>query len=98
MFYADKAEGCIQATLNPGNTLLIPSSWPHAVVTQEDAIVVGGNFLHAFELRCALPCNISYDISGSGSARLPSPVPYTLLFQRVSYMEIIPTKAAAWPH
>ena len=51
MFYADKAEGCIQATVNPGNTLLIPSSWPHAVVTQEDAIVVGGNFLHAFELR-----------------------------------------------
>ena len=46
IFYADRAEGCLQATLHPGSTLLIPSSWPHAVVTQEDAMVVGGNFLH----------------------------------------------------
>ena len=52
IFYADRAEGCLRATLNPGSTLLIPSSWPHAVVTQEDAMVVGGNFLHALELRC----------------------------------------------
>ena len=52
IFYADRAEGCLQATLSPGSTLLIPSSWPHAVVTQEDAMVVGGNFLHALELRC----------------------------------------------
>ena len=52
IFFADRAEGCLQATLDPGSTLLIPSSWPHAVVTQEDAVVVGGNFLHALELRC----------------------------------------------
>ncbi len=52
IFFPDRAEGCLQATLDPGSTLLIPSSWPHAVVTQEDAVVVGGNFLHALELRC----------------------------------------------
>lgn len=52
IFFADRAEGCVQASLGPGSTLLIPASWPHAVVTQEDAVVVGGNFLHALELRC----------------------------------------------
>ena len=52
-FFGDRAEGCVQASLGPGSTLLIPASWPHAVVTQEDAVVVGGNFLHALELRCA---------------------------------------------
>ena len=52
-FFADRAEGCVQASLGPGSTLLIPASWPHAVVTQEDAVVVGGNFLHALDLRCA---------------------------------------------
>ena len=52
-FFADRAEGCVQASLGPGSTLLIPASWPHAVVTQEDAVVVGGNFLHALDLRYA---------------------------------------------
>ena len=52
-FLADRAEGCVQAALGPGSTLLIPASWPHAVVTQEDAVVVGGNFLHALDLRYA---------------------------------------------
>ena len=87
MFYADRAEGCIQATLNAGNTLLIPSSWPHAVVTQEDAIVVGGNFLHAFELRCAIPCGGPHVISGTGSANLPSHVPYISLSHGMSQKE-----------
>ena len=39
------------AELGPGDTLLIPACWPHAVVTLEDSVVVGGNFLHALDLR-----------------------------------------------
>ncbi|EDQ91844.1 uncharacterized protein MONBRDRAFT_17694 [Monosiga brevicollis MX1] len=30
----------------PGNTLLIPSGWIHAVYTPEDSFVYGGNYLH----------------------------------------------------
>ena len=43
------AEGLL-CTLNAGDVLLIPSGWPHAVVTQADSVVVGGNFLHGFHL------------------------------------------------
>ena len=42
------------AELGPGATLLLPGSWPHAVVTQQDSLVVGGNFLHALDLRCGV--------------------------------------------
>ncbi len=40
----------IISELKAGDTMLIPSAWPHAVVTTEDSIVVGGNFLHGFNL------------------------------------------------
>lgn len=49
--------------LEAGNTLIIPSGWLHAVYTPEDAVVLGGNFLHlrhfalqhrVFELECRL--------------------------------------------
>lgn len=50
--FAEKAEGCCKFELGPGDTLLLPCGWPHAVVTPEDSLVVGGNFLHGFDLRC----------------------------------------------
>ena len=65
-FFADRAEGCVQASLGPGSTLLIPASWPHAVVTQEDAVVVGGNFLHALDLRCASDPEVETREGGKG--------------------------------
>lgn len=51
-FFGARAEGAMLAELGPGATLLLPGSWPHAVVTQQDSLVVGGNFLHALDLRC----------------------------------------------
>ena len=51
-FFGAGAEGAMLAELGPGGTLLLPGSWPHAVVTQQDSLVVGGNFLHALDLRC----------------------------------------------
>ena len=47
-FYGSMASEGLLCHLNAGDTMLIPSGWPHAVVTQEDSIVVGGNFLHGF--------------------------------------------------
>ena len=33
--------------LTAGNTMFIPSGWIHAVYTPQDALVIGGNFLHS---------------------------------------------------
>ncbi|KAK9919141.1 hypothetical protein WJX75_009671 [Coccomyxa subellipsoidea] len=53
-FFGHEVEGALLAELGPGDTMLIPGSWPHAVVTLEDSVVVGGNFLHALDLRRAV--------------------------------------------
>lgn len=36
---------CYRVDLFPGDTMLIPSGWIHAVWTPEDSLVIGGNFL-----------------------------------------------------
>ena len=51
-FFADAAAGGVRVSVSAGETLLIPGGWPHAVVTPEDSVVVGGNFLHGLDLRC----------------------------------------------
>jgi hypothetical protein len=55
-FFGHAAEGAMLAELGPGDTMLIPGAWPHAVATLADSIVVGGNFLHALDLRCSANC------------------------------------------
>lgn len=40
--------------LGPGDSVLLPGGWPHAVVTTHDSIVVGGNFLHRYNFRLQL--------------------------------------------
>jgi len=47
----DSLSGCVRVVLHAGDTLLLPASWPHAVSTPRDSIVVGGNFLHALDYR-----------------------------------------------
>ena len=51
-FFADAATSGVRVSVSAGETLLIPGGWPHAVVTPEDSVVVGGNFLHGLDLRC----------------------------------------------
>lgn len=34
-----------------GETVLIPAGWPHAVVTPQDTMAVGGNFLQGLDFR-----------------------------------------------
>ncbi|KAF8447044.1 hypothetical protein BGX38DRAFT_1093594, partial [Terfezia claveryi] len=45
--YTWLAEGreCFRVDLGPGDTMLIPSGWIHAVYTPEDSLVIGGNYL-----------------------------------------------------
>ncbi|KAI8340967.1 hypothetical protein EDC96DRAFT_522711 [Choanephora cucurbitarum] len=47
-FLGDLVKQCFSVELQEGNTMIIPSGWIHAVYTPEDAIVIGGNFLHTF--------------------------------------------------
>lgn len=48
-FLGDALQGCQRITLRRGDTLFLPSAWPHAVSTPEDSIVVGGNYLHQLD-------------------------------------------------
>ena len=41
----EQVKECYRVDLSPGDTMLIPSGWIHAVWTPEDSLVIGGNFL-----------------------------------------------------
>ncbi|CAH1393051.1 unnamed protein product [Nezara viridula] len=49
-FFADQVDECFKLTLVPGNTLFLPTGWIHAVLTVEDSLVFGGNFLHSLNM------------------------------------------------
>lgn len=44
-FLGLQVKECYRVDLYPGDTMLIPSGWIHAVWTPEDSLVIGGNFL-----------------------------------------------------
>ena len=44
-------ENCVKVTLEKGQTFIIPTGWIHAVYTPVDSIVIGGNFLHGFDIK-----------------------------------------------
>lgn len=47
LFHLHKVpDKCFKYELCPGETLVIPSGWIHAVYTPEKALVFGGNFVH----------------------------------------------------
>ncbi|KAF2640012.1 hypothetical protein P280DRAFT_518443 [Massarina eburnea CBS 473.64] len=44
-FLGHQVKECYRVDLYPGDTMLIPSGWIHAVWTPDDSLVIGGNFL-----------------------------------------------------
>ncbi|KAI9282676.1 hypothetical protein BY458DRAFT_496958 [Sporodiniella umbellata] len=46
-FFGDLVKECFLIELNAGHTMFIPTGWIHSVYTNQDAIVIGGNFLHS---------------------------------------------------
>ncbi|CAI5444658.1 unnamed protein product [Caenorhabditis angaria] len=50
-FFGKSVESCHCAILEPGDTMMIPSGWIHAVYTPEDSLVFGGNFLHSMSCK-----------------------------------------------
>jgi F-box/leucine-rich repeat protein 10/11 len=49
-FLPDQTKECYRVDLYPGDTMLIPSGWIHAVWTPTDSLVIGGNFLTRLHL------------------------------------------------
>ncbi|KAI8066750.1 hypothetical protein BC940DRAFT_239928 [Gongronella butleri] len=49
-FLGDEVKTCYAVHLQAGNTMIIPTGWIHAVYTPEDALVIGGNFLHGLNI------------------------------------------------
>lgn len=50
----DACDRVYKVELKPGNTLIIPSGWIHCVYTPVDALVIGGNFLHSYNIATQL--------------------------------------------
>ncbi|KAJ9092803.1 hypothetical protein QFC21_006679 [Naganishia friedmannii] len=51
----DLVDGPVEkVTLKPGDTMIIPTGYIHAVYTPEDTIVLGGNFLHSYNIETQL--------------------------------------------
>ncbi|CAG8493840.1 11012_t:CDS:2 [Diversispora eburnea] len=72
-FFADLAKDCYEVHLVAGNTMIIPTGWIHAVYTPEDSIVIGGNFLHGFNIGGQLAV---YDIEKRTNVPLKYRFPY----------------------
>lgn len=50
VWLGDECDRVYKVELKPGNTLIIPSGWIHCVYTPSDALVIGGNFLHSYNI------------------------------------------------
>ncbi|KAI6206611.1 hypothetical protein M3Y94_00932100 [Aphelenchoides besseyi] len=49
-FFGDVIQKCQCVKMSPGNTLILPAGWIHAVFTPLDSLVYGGNFLHEYSI------------------------------------------------
>uniref|UniRef100_A0ABL0EK04 JmjC domain-containing protein n=1 Tax=Rhodnius prolixus TaxID=13249 RepID=A0ABL0EK04_RHOPR len=49
-FFADQVDECYKCILSENMTLFLPTGWIHAVLTMDDSLVYGGNFLHSFSI------------------------------------------------
>uniref|UniRef100_A0A8C9ZGW8 Lysine-specific demethylase 7A n=1 Tax=Sander lucioperca TaxID=283035 RepID=A0A8C9ZGW8_SANLU len=56
LFFGDKVDKCYKCVVPQGTTLLIPTGWIHAVLTSQDCMAFGGNFLHNLNIGMQLRC------------------------------------------
>ena len=57
VFLGNETKECYRVDLYPGDTMLIPSGWIHAVWTPENSLVIGGNFLTRMHLGTQIAVN-----------------------------------------
>uniref|UniRef100_A0A672G413 Lysine-specific demethylase 7A n=1 Tax=Salarias fasciatus TaxID=181472 RepID=A0A672G413_SALFA len=56
VFFGDKVDMCYKCVVPQGATLLIPTGWIHGVLTSQDCMAFGGNFLHNLNIGMQLRC------------------------------------------
>lgn len=57
IFFGDLVDCVYMEVVRQGNTLFIPTGWIHAVYTPMDSLVLGGNFLHSYNITLQLRVN-----------------------------------------
>ncbi|KAL0962943.1 hypothetical protein UPYG_G00347430 [Umbra pygmaea] len=56
VFFGDLVDKCYKCVVQQGTTMLIPTGWIHAVLTSQDCMAFGGNFLHNLNIDMQLNC------------------------------------------
>ncbi|KAL0968535.1 hypothetical protein UPYG_G00268130 [Umbra pygmaea] len=56
VFFGDRVDKCYRCVVPQGTTVLIPTGWIHAVLTSQDCMAFGGNFLHNLNIGMQLRC------------------------------------------
>ncbi|XP_006861311.1 PREDICTED: lysine-specific demethylase 7A, partial [Chrysochloris asiatica] len=56
VFFGDKVDKCHKCVVKQGHTLFVPTGWIHAVLTSQDCMAFGGNFLHNLNIGMQLRC------------------------------------------
>ncbi|XP_068134359.1 lysine-specific demethylase 7A [Hyperolius riggenbachi] len=55
-FFGEKVDKCYKCVVKQGHTLFVPTGWIHAVLTSQDCMAFGGNFLHNLNIGMQLRC------------------------------------------
>ncbi|XP_066525076.1 lysine-specific demethylase 7A isoform X1 [Hoplias malabaricus] len=56
VFFGEKVDKCYKCVVKQGTTVLLPTGWIHAVLTSQDSMAFGGNFLHNLNIDMQLRC------------------------------------------
>ncbi|XP_020656168.3 lysine-specific demethylase 7A isoform X2 [Pogona vitticeps] len=56
VYFGDKVDKCYKCIVKQGHTLFVPTGWIHAVLTSQDCMAFGGNFLHNLNIGMQLRC------------------------------------------
>ncbi|XP_072530212.1 lysine-specific demethylase 7A isoform X2 [Salminus brasiliensis] len=56
VFFGEKVDKCYKCVVKQGTTVLLPTGWIHAVLTSQDCMAFGGNFLHNLNIGMQLRC------------------------------------------
>lgn len=82
-FLGNETKECYRVDLYPGDTMLIPSGWIHAVWTPENSLVIGGNFLTRMHYGMQIQIN---DIEKNTGVARKFRYPY---FQRILWLAAV---------
>ena len=83
VFLGNETKECYRVDLYPGDTMLIPSGWIHAVWTPENSLVIGGNFLTRMHYGMQIAVN---EVEKATNVTRKFRYPY---FQRILWLVVV---------